>query len=121
MSRSYRKVAKFPVCCVGHKGIKKWKENSRRGRRAREKEQMNGIVVDEEGYDEETCTPIKYQKDRSTNDWTGPHDGWNTYGPKTVERNIEEWHNLPEHLKDLEPTADEMWKIEKTRYQYFRK
>ena len=53
MSRSYRKVAKFPVCCVGHKGIKKWKENSRRGRRAREKEQMNGIVVDEEGYDEE--------------------------------------------------------------------
>lgn len=32
-----------------------------------------------------------------------------------------EWHNLPEHLKDLEPTADEMWKIEKTRYQYFRK
>ena len=78
MSRSYRKVAKFPVCCVGHKGIKKWKENSRRGRRAREKEQMNGIVVDEEGYDEETCTPIKYQKDRSTNDWTGPHDGWNT-------------------------------------------
>ena len=58
MSRSYRKVAKFPVCCVGHKGIKKWKENSRRGRRAREKEQMNGIVVDEEGYDEETCTVV---------------------------------------------------------------
>ena len=121
MSRSYRKVAKFPVCCVGHKGIRDWKKFSRKHRRANEKEQMNGIVVDEEGYDEETCTPIKYQKDRSTNDWTGPHDGWNTYGPKSVERNIEEWHNLPEHLKDLEPTPAQMEKIERTRYQYFRK
>ena len=121
MSRSYRKVAKLPVCCVGHKGIKKWKENSRRGRRAREKEQMNGIVVDEEGYDEETCTPIKYQKDRSTNDWTGPHDGWRTYSPKSVEHIIEQWHNPPEHLRDMEPPTDEMWKIEKRRYQYFSK
>lgn len=121
MSRSYRKVAKLPICCVGHKGMKRWKENSRRGRRAREKEQMNGIVVDEEGYDEETCTPIKYQKDCSTNDWTGPHDGWRTYSPKSVEHIIEQWHNPPEHLKDMEPPADEMWKIEKTRYQYFSK
>lgn len=121
MSRSYRKVAKFPVCCVGHNGIKEWKKNSRRGRRAREKEQMNGIVVDEEGYDEETCTPIKYQKDRSTNDWTGPHDGWNRISPKSAEKNIEEWKNLPEHLKDMEPTPSEMEKIERTRYQYFRK
>lgn len=121
MSRSYRKVAKLPICCVGHKGMKRWKENSRRGRRAREKEQMNGIVEDEEGFDEETCTPIKYQKDRSTNDWTGPHDGWRTYGPKSVERIIEQWHNPPEHLKDMEPPADEMRKIEKRRYQYFSK
>lgn len=121
MSRSYRKVAKLPICCVGHKGMKRWKENSRRGRRAREKEQMNGIVEDEEGFDEETCTPIKYQKDRSTNDWTGPHDGWYTYRPKSVERNIEEWHNPPEHLKGMEPTPSEMEKIEKRRYQYFRK
>ena len=121
MSRSYRKVAKLPVCCVGHKGIKKWKKNSSRGRRAREKEQMNGIVIDEEGYDEETCTPIKYQKDCSTNDWTGPHDGWRTYSPKSVEHIIEQWHNPPEHLKDMEPPADEMRKIQKRRYQYFSK
>ena len=121
MSRSYRKVAKFPVCCVGHKGIKEWKKNSRRGRRAREKEQMNRIMVDEEGYDEETCVPIKYQKSKDMNDWAGPHDGWRTYGPKSVERIIEQWRNPPEHLRDMEPTADEMWKIEKTRYQYFCK
>ena len=121
MSRSYRKVAKLPVCCVGHKGIKEWKKNSRRGRRAREKEQMNGIVEDEEGFDEETCTPIKYQKDCSTNDWTGPHDGWRTYSPKSVEHIIEQWHNPPEHLRDMEPPADEMRKIEKRRYQYFSK
>ena len=118
MSRSYRKVAKLPICCVGHKGMKRWKENSRR---AREKEQMNGIVEDEEGFDEETCTPIKYQKDCSTNDWTGPHDGWRTYSPKSVEHIIEQWHNPPEHLKDMEPLADEMRKIEKRRYQYFSK
>ena len=121
MSRSYRKVAKLPICCVGHKGMKRWKENSRRGRRAREKEQMNGIVEDEEGFDEETCTPIKYQKDCSTNDWTGPHDGWRTYSPKSVERIIEQWRNPPEHLKDMEPPVDEMRKIEKRRYQYFSK
>lgn len=121
MSRSYRKVAKRPCCCVSHRVMKKWKHDTKQQRRAREKAQMNGIVEDEEGFDEETCTPIKYQKDRSTNDWTGPHDGWNTYGPKSVERNIEEWHNLPEHLKDLEPTPSQMEKIERTRYQYFDK
>ena len=98
-----------------------WKHDTKQQRRAREKDQMNGIVEDEEGFDGETCTPIKYQKDRSTNDWTGPHDGWNRIGSKTAEKNIEEWYNLPEHLQDLEPTADEMWKIEKTRYQYFSK
>lgn len=98
-----------------------WKHDTKQQRRAREKDQMNGIVEDEEGFDEETCVPIKYQKTKDMNDWAGPHDGWRTYGPKSVERNIEEWHNLPEHLQDLEPTADEMWKIEKTRYQYFSK
>ena len=90
-------------------------------RRAREKDQMNGIVVDEEGYDEETCVPIKYQKTKDMNDWAGPHDGWRTYGPKSVERIIEQWRNPPEHLRDMEPPADEMRKIEKRRYQYFCK
>ena len=82
---------------------------------------MNGIVVDEEGFDEETCVPIKYQKTKDMNDWAGPHDGWRTYGPKSVERIIEQWRNPPEHLRDMEPPADEMRKIEKTRYQYFSK
>ena len=121
MSRSYRKVAKLPVCCVGHKGIKEWKHDTKQQRRAREKEQMNGIVEDEEGFDEETCTPIKYQKVKDMNDWAGPHDGWRTYSPKSVEHIIEQWHNPPEHLKDMEPPADEMRKIEKRRYQYFSK
>ena len=88
---------------------------------AREKDQMNGIVEDEEGFDEETCVPIKYQKTKDMNDWTGPHDGWRTYGPKSVERIIEQWRNPPEHLRDMEPPADEMRKIEKRRYQYFCK
>ena len=98
-----------------------WKHDTKQQRRAREKDQMNGIIEDEEGFDEETCVPIKYQKDRSTNDWTGPHDGWNRIGPKTAEKNIEEWRNPPEHLRDMEPPADEMRKIEKRRYQYFSK
>ena len=83
MSRSYRKVNKSPVCCVGHKGIHDWKKFSRKHRRAKEKFQMNGIYEDDEGFDEDTCYEIKYQKDRSTNDWTGPHDGWNIVGYKT--------------------------------------
>ena len=29
---------------------------------------MNGIVEDEEGFDEETCVPIKYQKTKDMND-----------------------------------------------------
>lgn len=120
MSRSYRKVAKFPVCCVGHKGIRDWKKFSRKHRRANEKEQMNGIMVDEEGYDEETCTPIKYQKDRSTNDWTGPHDGWNTIGPKTCE------HCIEENLKDFEENGPDGFfhskhDIEKFRWHCFSK
>ena len=82
---------------------------------------MNGIVEDEEGFDEETCVPIKYQKTKDMNDWAGPHDGWRTYGPKSVERIIEQWRNPLEHLRDMEPPADEMRKIEKTRYQYFSK
>ena len=82
---------------------------------------MNGIVEDEEGFDEETCVPIKYQKTKDMNDWAGPHDGWRTYGPKSVERIIEQWRNPPEHLRDMEPPADEMRKIEKQRYQYFSK
>lgn len=121
MSRSYRKVFKFPCDRVSHKSMKKWKHDTKQQRRAREKAQMNGIMEDEEGFDEETCTPIKYQKVKDMNDYAGPHDGWNRIGPKSAEKNIEDWHNLPEHLKDMEPTADEMWKIEKTRYQFFRK
>ena len=55
MSRSYRKNAKLPWCCVSVYGMRKWKHNTKQQRRAREKAQMNGI--DEEDYDEETCTP----------------------------------------------------------------
>ena len=98
-----------------------WKHDTKQQRRAREKVQMNGIVEDEEGFDEETCVPIKYQKTKDMNDWAGPHDGWRTYGPKSVERIIEQWRNPPEHLKDMEPPVDEMRKIEKRRYQYFSK
>lgn len=52
-----------------------WKHDTKQQRRAREKDQMNGIVEDEEGFDEETCVPIKYQKTKDMNDWAGPHDG----------------------------------------------
>lgn len=45
-----------------------WKHDTKRQRRAREKDQMNGIVEDEEGFDEETCVPIKYQKTKDMND-----------------------------------------------------
>ena len=76
MSRSYRKNAKFPWCCVSLYGMRKWKHNTKQQRRAKEKAQMKDIIQDEEGYDEETCTPIKYQKDKDMNDWAGPHDGW---------------------------------------------
>ena len=78
MSRSYRKNAKMPWCCVSVYGMRKWKHNTKQQRRAREKAQMNGI--DEEDYDEETCTPIKYQKTKDFNDWSGPHDGWQARG-----------------------------------------
>lgn len=78
MSRSYRKNAKLPWCCVSLYGMRKWKHNTKQQRRAREKAQMNGI--DEEDYDEETCTPIKYQKTKDFNDWSGPHDGWQARG-----------------------------------------
>lgn len=44
---------------------------------------MNGIIQDEEGFDEETCTPIKYQHQKDMNDWAGPHDGWQ-FGHKSV-------------------------------------
>lgn len=121
MSRSYRKVYKSPCCCVSHEGIKKWKHDTKQQRRAREKAQMNGIIQDEEGFDEETCTSIKYQHQKDMNDWAGPHDGWNRIGPKAAEKNIEDWKNLPEHEKYMEPTPAQMEKIEKTRYQYFSK
>ena len=78
MSRSYRKNAKIPWCCVSLNGMRKWKHNTKQQRRAREKAQMNGI--DEEDYDEETCTPIKYKKTKDFNDWAGPHDGWQARG-----------------------------------------
>ena len=121
MSRSYRKVYKSPCCYVSHEGMKKWKHDTKQQRRAREKAQMNGIIQDEEGFDEETCTPIKYQHQKDMNDWAGPHDGWNRIGPKAAEKNIEDWKNLPEHEKYMEPTPAQMEKIEKTRYQYFSK
>lgn len=62
----------------GLNGMRKWKHNTKQQRRAREKAQMNGI--DEEDCDEETCTPIKYQKVKDMNDWAGPHDGWAARG-----------------------------------------
>lgn len=68
MSRSYRKVYKSPCCCVSHEGMKKWKHDTKQQRRAREKAQMNGIIQDEEGFDEETCTHIKYQHQKDMND-----------------------------------------------------
>lgn len=80
MSRSYRKNAKMPWCCVSEFGMRKWKHNSTQQRRAREKAQMNGIIEDEEGFDEETCTSIKYQHTKDLNDWSGPHDGWQARG-----------------------------------------
>lgn len=121
MSRSYRKVAKLPCSCVSHKGMKKWKHDTKQQRRAREHAQLIRIYEDEEGFDEESCTPIKYQKQKDMNDWCGPHDGWSRITPSGAEKNIEEWHNLPEHFRDMELDENEMRKIEKTRYQYFRK
>ena len=84
MSRSHRKHCKFPICCVGTEGMRKWKRNCRQERRAKEKAQMNGITQDEEGYDEETCTPVKYQKDKNMSDWSGPHDGCWRGEPKEI-------------------------------------
>ena len=84
MSRSHRKYCKFPLCCVSTEGMRKWKKNCRQERRAKEKAQMNGIVQDEEGYDEETCTPVKYQKDKNMTDWSGPHDGYWRGEPKEI-------------------------------------
>ena len=88
MSRSHRKHCKFPICCVGTEGMRKWKRNCRQERRAKEKAQMNGIVQDEEGYDEETCTPVKYQKDKNMTDWSGPHDGWWRGEPKEIAEHL---------------------------------
>ena len=88
MSRSHRKHCKFPICCVGTEGMRKWKKNCRQERRAKEKAQMNGITQDEEGYDEETCTPVKYQKDKNMTDWSGPHDGWWRGDPKEIAEHL---------------------------------
>ena len=88
MSRSHRKHCKLPLCCVSMEGMRKWKKNCRQERRAKEKAQMNGIVQDEEGYDEETCTPVKYQKDKNMTDWSGPHDGWWRGEPKEIAEHL---------------------------------
>ena len=48
MSRSYKKNYKSPVCCVGRKGIKKWKHDTKQQRRAREHAQLFKIYEDEE-------------------------------------------------------------------------
>ena len=58
MSRSYKKNYKSPVCCTGRNGIKKWKHDTKQQRRAREHAQLFKIYEDEEGFDEESCTPI---------------------------------------------------------------
>ena len=84
MSRSHRKHCKMPICSVGTEGMRKWKKNCRQERRAKEKAQMNGITQDEEGYDEETGTPVKYQKDKNMSDWSGPHDGYWRGEPKEI-------------------------------------
>ena len=97
MSRSYRKNARLPGCCVGLNGMRKWKHNTKQQRRAREKAQMNGI--DEEDYDEETCTPIKYQKDKDMNDWAGPRDGWVVRG------------NAKRMAEELPFFEDKPWKL----------
>ena len=88
MGRSHRKHCKMPICSVGTEGMRKWKKNCRQERRAKEKAQMNGIVQDEEGYDEETCTPVKYQKDKNMTDWSGPHDGWWRGDPKEIAEHL---------------------------------
>lgn len=120
MSRSYRKVAKRPCCCVSHRGMKKWKHDTKQQRRAREKAQMNGIVEDEEGFDEETCTPIKYQRQKDMTDWSGPHDGWCRYTRSAVEKNIEAWKTQNDHDYFV-PDEKFIQKVEKTRWQYFDK
>ena len=74
----------MPICSVGTEGMRKWKKNCRQERRAKEKAQMNGITQDEEGYDEETCTPVKYQKDKNMSDWSGTHDGYWRGEPKEI-------------------------------------
>lgn len=88
MSRSHRKHCKLPLCCVSTEGMRKWKKNCRQARRAKEKAQMNGITQDEEGYDEETCTPVKYQKDKNMTDWSGPHDGYWRGDPKKIAEDL---------------------------------
>lgn len=88
MGRSHRKHCKMPICSVGTEGMRKWKKNCRQERRAKEKAQMNGITQDEEGYDEETCTPVKYQKDKNMTDWSGPHDGWWRGDPKEIAEDL---------------------------------
>lgn len=84
MGRSHRKHCKMPICSVSTEGMRKWKKNCRQERRAKEKAQMNGITQDEEGYDEEICTPVKYQKDKNMSDWSGPHDGYWRGEPKEI-------------------------------------
>ena len=88
MSRSHRKHCKLPICCVSTEGMRKWKKNCRQERRAKEKAQMNGITQGEEGYDEETCTPVKYQKDKNMTDWSGPHDGYWRGDPKEIAEDL---------------------------------
>lgn len=120
MSRSYRKVCKRPICCVSENGIRKWKHLSTKHRRAVEKAQMNGIYEDEDGFDEESCFSIKYQKDRTTNDWSGPHDGWTVTGPKALERDIEDWKTHNDH--DIWVPDEKFIKnLEKCRWHYFDK
>ena len=85
MSRSYRKNYKSPVCGTGRNGIRKWKHDTKQQRRAREHAQLFKIYEDDEGFDEESCTPIKYQKQKDMTDWSGPHDGWNRMSVRAAE------------------------------------
>jgi hypothetical protein len=95
MSRSYKKNYKSPVCCVGRKGMKKWKHDTKQQRRARERAQLFKIYEDEEGFDEESCTPIKYQKQKDMTDWSGPHDGWNRMSVRAAEEMWDEIDGKP--------------------------
>ena len=77
MSRSYKKVNKVSMCLVSLRRMRKWKHDSTKHRRAVEKRML---YVDNDGnYQDDNCYKFKYQRDVTTNDWNGPHDGYRRY------------------------------------------